>query len=657
MSDRTELRYARLYDSVRTAHLERFARMTPATVLYRNRRYDFAALEINGREQPIQLSRAATFRHLLTTSYTAIEVNEPLMTGRWLDVAVQLLAVRLNDLRHRRHTVVGAYCIGRNDPVEKLRLRRRVPAVLGRPWAELVVGLLTRNLDRLAFGTTATWALHTRYAGQSAIERGRLFPAVAAACDCPAGVEHRPDEVLFVGAFTDRKGIRQLCAGWDAIDPSASLRLHVIGKGPLEDEVREWATGRPEVELEIDPPRPGVHAAYRRAHVLVLLSQRVGYWREQVGLPIVEGLAHGCEIVTTDETGLADWLVAHGHTVLPAAASNDAAAVAGAIADAARRMRSAEQIGADLPRSDPRHAADEWLLRPAAERDAPRVGRRAVARAYVASARRAARRYGSRPSGALGRVDRRPVFVVGSPRSGTSFTAECIGAVPGFVDLGELRPLKLRVGSLAALPSEVAAIELERVLTRAQRLCGAARRRVVEQTPESTFLIEAIATAYPDATFVHLVRDGRDAAASLLRLGWVSSSGAGDEDEVGQAFGPHSRFWVEPERRKEFAQASDTTRAAWVWRRYETAARQSLAASGARVVEVRYEQLVAEPAATAARLADGLDAPERRGEFRTAFAGTTASASGRWKRDLSAAQLVEIAAEAGPLLRALGYAD
>jgi hypothetical protein len=34
----------------------------------------------------------------------------------------------------------------------------------------------------------------------------------------------------------------------------------------------------------------------------------------------------------------------------------------------------------------------------------------------------------------------RLVFVIGSPRSGTTFLGGAIGAVPGFVDLGEVTP-------------------------------------------------------------------------------------------------------------------------------------------------------------------------------------------------------------------------
>ena len=60
----------------------------------------------------------------------------------------------------------------------------------------------------------------------------------------------------------------------------------------------------------------------------------------------------------------------------------------------------------------------------------------------AAGARVAVRRHGSRVS--LRAPDERLVFVFGCPRSGTTFLAGAIGAVPGFVDLGEVHPSRRR---------------------------------------------------------------------------------------------------------------------------------------------------------------------------------------------------------------------
>ncbi len=171
----------------------------------------------------------------------------------------------------------------------------------------------------------------------------------------------------------------------------------------------------------------------------------------------------------------------------------------------------------------------------------------------------------------------------------------------------------------------------------------------VEQTPETSFVLPAALRAYPQAIAVHVVRDGRDVATSLLERGWLSAERTG-ADDAGLAFGPHARFWVESGREEEFGSVSDATRAAWAWRRYVTAA----GAVPERTVEVRYEQLVAEPAAAAAPVAAALGGAP--GLVTDAFARAHDTSAGRWRRDLTPEQLADVEREAGAQLVALGYA-
>lgn len=93
---------------------------------------------------------------------------------------------------------------------------------------------------------------------------------------------------------------------------------------------------------------------------LILLSQRVGSFREQVGFPITDGLAHGCEIIATSETGVAGWLAEHGHSVVaPEAPASRVADEIGAAFDRARRRPGSLP---DLPALDQRIVADRWMF-------------------------------------------------------------------------------------------------------------------------------------------------------------------------------------------------------------------------------------------------------------------------------------------------------
>jgi hypothetical protein len=244
--------------------------------------------------------------------------------------------------------------------------------------------------------------------------------------------------------------------------------------------------------------------------------------------------------------------------------------------------------------------------------------------------------------------EERLVFVVGSPRSGTTFTGRALGSLPGFVDLDEVQPWKAAIPGLLGLPEDAAASRLRGILERV-RLLGLARGlRGVEQTPETSFVLAAALRAYPQAVAVHVVRDGRDVATSLLERGWLSAERTG-ADDARLPFGAHARFWVEPGREEAFASVSDATRAAWAWRRYVTAA----ASVPERTVEVRYEQLVSDPHAAAAPVAErlGVDAAL----VAAAFTQAHDTSAGRWRRDLTAEQLADVEREAGDALVALGY--
>jgi Sulfotransferase family len=256
-------------------------------------------------------------------------------------------------------------------------------------------------------------------------------------------------------------------------------------------------------------------------------------------------------------------------------------------------------------------------------------------RLYAATTKRVLRR-----SSRLG-SERRLVFVVGSPRSGTTFLGGALGSLPGFVDLGEVAPLK---AAIPGLYDHEAAAEIRSIVDRVRRLGLVTGLRAVEQTPELSFVLPAALTAFPEARAVHVVRDGRDVACSLLERGWLGAERTG-ADDARLPYGARARFWVEPERAEEFERASEATRAAWAWRRYVSAAR----AAGERTLEIRYESLADAPGAVARHLGVSETAVQE------VLAAAHTSSIGRFRQDLTPEQLADVEREAGTLLRELGY--
>jgi hypothetical protein len=256
----------------------------------------------------------------------------------------------------------------------------------------------------------------------------------------------------------------------------------------------------------------------------------------------------------------------------------------------------------------------------------------------------------------------RPIFIIGAPRSGTTFLGSCIGALPEVSYHFEPRLTKAAArcvydGSWSERRS-AAVFRLSYSALLLAALDGG--RRFAEKNPENGFVVPFLAAALPQAQFVHIIRDGRDAAVSHSEQPWLAAASAGTarRGRGGQLWGPYPRWWVEPARREEFTQVSDLVRSAWCWRRFTTAALDGLAELPAsRMLELRYEPLVHDPARAASQLADFLEtSPAGLRSLRDGLSQARTSSVGRWRGILAERDIAEVRAEIGPLLSRLGYA-
>ncbi len=174
---------------------------------------------------------------------------------------------------------------------------------------------------------------------------------------------------------------------------------------------------------------------------------------------------------------------------------------------------------------------------------------------------------------------RAPIFILGAPRSGTTFLGSCFGALPDVSYHFEPRVTKAAARHVydGSWPEERAARTFRATYALLQVAAGHGGRRFAEKNPENCFVVPFLARTFPDARFVQIIRDGRDVAVSHAEQPWLAagSTGSSGRGRAGQAWGPAARWWVEPERAEEFAGASDLTRTAWAWRRFTEAAREA----------------------------------------------------------------------------------
>ncbi|WP_413354852.1 glycosyltransferase family 4 protein [Microbacterium sp. 1P06AB] len=356
-----DLRVVQLYEVVRSAHLERAAAVEPRPViLYRRNRYDFdPSLVEASNAQRRGLWRSIVYA--LSTDVDIVEVNEPLSGDSSLPSVLFIAAARFRAaLRRRPRPLAVSYAIENFDPdvllrnlPPKARIRHRL--------RHLATPILWRSLDRIVYGTAGARAVYGKVFGETV---RRPVSTLIEALPAPAGGTDaaRDPIILFLGDLSERKGFLDVVAAWPGVRSAVPhARLLIVGRGAGSEEAAALAASDEMVTTVIDPPRANIAQLLGEAKVLALPSRRRPLWREQVGLPIVEGLAAGCLVVTTTETGIADWLSCHGHWVIPEPEAS--AALGAALIEAVGSSRDPADVRSDLPRVDGRQAAHEWMHR------------------------------------------------------------------------------------------------------------------------------------------------------------------------------------------------------------------------------------------------------------------------------------------------------
>ncbi|MHC4218184.1 MAG: sulfotransferase [Planctomycetota bacterium] len=270
-------------------------------------------------------------------------------------------------------------------------------------------------------------------------------------------------------------------------------------------------------------------------------------------------------------------------------------------------------------------------------------------------------------------VGRRKVFfVIGCQKSGTTWVERLLDNHPNICCRGEghfsdvagpLLEHAVRVyneqdrTNQVLEPSEL--LPLVRAL--ADRIMGRYLARcddpgaiiaVGDRTPEGAIGVPSLNALYPDSRFIHVIRDGRDAAVS----GWAQVNRVGSADAF-RSLEDYAVFFATKH-----------------WVPYVTQARAAAPRLGERYLEVRYEDLHADPATEIRRMlrfldADGTDEIVRSCVRRASFpavsgreAGDEDTSShfrkgivGDWKGHFDEATLSRFETVAGPLLRELGY--
>jgi hypothetical protein len=239
------------------------------------------------------------------------------------------------------------------------------------------------------------------------------------------------------------------------------------------------------------------------------------------------------------------------------------------------------------------------------------------------------------------------IFNVGARRSGTYWLQRIVCAHPAVAEVpGEtylfshgVAPLMERFQHDDRDAPGVGRVYADRarVVGAVRGLCDAVlgefaapgQTHVAERTPWHVHHLPLIGEVYPDARFVHIVRDGRDAVRSLVAKAWGPAT-------VGEG--------------------------AQEWRASVEAGLAAAPGLGDRLIEVRYEALLADPRAEVERvyahlgLEGGVDrALTAAAEVANLGGHDGRVGAGKWREGWGRRELRAFDRVAGDLLRELGY--
>lgn len=110
-----------------------------------------------------------------------------------------------------------------------------------------------------------------------------------------SGVGHGDGKyALFVGRLSPEKGIDVMLEAWKQL--GSCLKLKIIGAGPLEDEVREFAATHPGVDYLGKMPLDQTYEAMGNALTLIFPSK----WYETFGRTVAEAFSKGTPVIASN---------------------------------------------------------------------------------------------------------------------------------------------------------------------------------------------------------------------------------------------------------------------------------------------------------------------------------------------------------------------
>ncbi len=268
-----------------------------------------------------------------------------------------------------------------------------------------------------------------------------------------------------------------------------------------------------------------------------------------------------------------------------------------------------------------------------------------------------------------------PVFILGSPRSGTTMLFQLLDRSRRLASLGYgsqflwemYRPREIVPGrSHAAGPADITEHERRVLAWAIDRVAGPTT--YLDKFPRMVLRAEFLHALYPDARFVYIARDGRAAVSSLI-TGWRTEGkfGRGTRLPVPLDIRDHpAAVWkfLLPPGWEEYASGRTLAEVcAFQWMEGNRAVLDARERIGRdRFIDVRYEELVESPMETTAAMLDALglagdpDVLDHAGALdrKVTHTAVTPPQRDKWRHE-NPAEIESILPMIAPMMQRLGY--
>jgi glycosyltransferase involved in cell wall biosynthesis len=239
----------------------------------------------------------------------------PLLTGSVADAALRRRLPVVWTVHNHRVLCVAGTNFRDGHPCHQCRPGWRLPGIRHACYGEssvasaLVTGATSifRQVARRRITAVAIshdvrrWLVETaRFATDRVVVKYNGVAGPPQADDLPDPASNRT--FLFAGHLSEHKGVPLLLDAWQRADLPDGARLHLVGDGPLADEVRAAAAADARIAWTGHVPYTEMPALLAEARAAVVPS----VWEEPFGRSAAEALAYGRPVVTTGTGGLSD---------------------------------------------------------------------------------------------------------------------------------------------------------------------------------------------------------------------------------------------------------------------------------------------------------------------------------------------------------------